>query len=142
MPPSARSSAKLRRIEYLALIGVLLALLAYTSFWGVLDLAVRMAIWPHGLVPFDAYDFTASLSPLSVAVFYVWWLTKPVIAVLLVLRQRLVFVVALAGLAANLMDYILLAANNQFDASGTWMFTFAAEVLLVSLIWRQRRRLV
>lgn len=137
-PPA--SPSKRRPTEYIALVGVLAVLVIYTSFWGVLDIAVRMNAWPPGLVSFDAYAFTDALSPLSVAVFYVWWLTKPLIAVLLFMHRSLVLPVALGGLVANLMDYVLLAANNEFDASATWMFTFAAEVVLIALLWRQRRR--
>lgn len=130
------------RVETFALVTVLAGLLVYSSFWAVLDIAVRLQVWPRGLLPFDAYAFTEVLSPLSVAAFYIWWLTKLVILVLLLLRKSQVLPVAMAGLIANLMDYVLLAPNTQFDASATWMFSFSAEVVLLALLWRRRRSFV
>jgi hypothetical protein len=110
------------------------------AFWAVIDIGVRLGVWPPGWLNIDAYAVIASMSPLHETAFVLACLTFGTSFVLLVLRSRFALHFLVASLVPGIGDWVMMTNIPQFmDDLRGYLHLIGHLLAICALYWLRLR---
>ena len=112
-----------RRIDWLAYFAVLLLVgrqaLTYAG-WAVIDVAVRLEIWPPALIRFDVYEYYSQITWLHELVFVLALVSFLAAFAAVILRSRYALHLLIFCLLPGISDWVMMTTVPQLlnDMSG------------------------
>jgi len=131
-------------------LGFILLVLTYETVWGlgwaILDIAVRMGVWPEGLFGFEAESFIASVTFWQEVAFFSGVIANVVSLVLFLRLSRWTLPVFGFAVVMDKIDWFMLADNFSYDtlmgsqAELSGYATLLAHAVALYLLFQLRQR--
>ncbi len=110
------------------------------AFWGIVDIAVRLDIWPPDFIAFDAYGYYSQTTLLHEAVFVAACISFMAALIALILRDRLALPLLVFCLVPGIADWVMMTSIPQManDLSG-YIHLIGHLVAICALAYLHRR---
>lgn len=139
IPHFLRSTRADWAVFVIALILVGRQSLSY-AFWGAVDIAVRLGIWPPELIAFDAYGYYSQTTMLHEVVFGAACISFMTAFIALILRARPALPLLAFCLVPGIADWVMMTSIPQManDLSG-YIHLIGHLVAICALAYLHRR---
>ena len=110
------------------------------AFWAVIDVSVRLGIWPRDWLKVDVYGVIASTGVLHEIVFVLASICFIASFVLLVLRSRFALHVLIASLIPGIGDWVMMTGIPELSNDLSGYLHLIGHLIAICALLRLRQR--